>query len=176
MAKHSLVASVLNKYSNSIFVETGTFRGDAVKEALCCLFNEIHSIEIHRPFYEQCVSMFNDEPSVKLHLGDSSDCLWDIISNINVPITFWLDGHIEVGVPYGKKPIPVLDELEAISRHPIKTHTILVDDRRVMGTDVWFGITEEEVIEGIMKINKNYQISYEDSCNAPNDILVARMC
>jgi len=175
MAKHSLVASVLAKYPNGVFIETGTFLGAAVKEALRCSFDEIHSIEIHRPFYEQCVVMFNDEPSVKLHLGDSSDCLWDIISNINVPITFWLDGHIEVGVPHGKKPIPVLDELDAISRHHVKTHTILVDDRRVMGTDVWFGITEEQVIEGIMKVNKNYQISYENSCNALNDILVARM-
>ena len=176
MAKHSLVASVLNRYPNEVFVETGTFRGDAVREALLCHFSEIHSIEIHRPFYDNCILMFKDKPRVKLHLGDSSDCLWEVIKEIDVPITFWLDGHIEVGVQHGKKPIPVIDELESIGRHHIKTHTILVDDRRVMGTDVWFGITEEEVIEGIMKINKDYKISYEDSCNAPNDILVARMC
>ena len=174
MAKHSLVASVLFKYQNKVFVETGTYYGDAVKEALHCGFDEIHSIEIHEPFYDICKLLFSDKPQVRLHLGDSSVCLWDVISPIDVPITFWLDGHIETGVPYGKKPIPILDELEAIGRHPIKTHTILVDDRRVMGTDVWFGITEEQVIEGIIKINKNYKISYEDSCNAPNDILVAR--
>lgn len=176
MSKGSLTSLVLSRYPNEVFIETGTFNGDAVREALLCSFNEIHSIEIHRPFYENCVVMFKNEPRVKLHLGDSSDFLWDVIKDIDVPITFWLDGHIEVGVPHGKKPIPVLDELNAIGRHHIKMHTILVDDRRVMGTDVWFGLSEEQVIEGIIKINKNYQMSYENSCNAPNDILVARMC
>ena len=175
MAKHSLVASVLIKYPNKVFVETGTYYGDAVREALRCGFDEVHSVEIHKPFYDACTLLFSDESRVHLHLGDSSDCLWGVINNIDTPITFWLDGHIEVGIPHGKNPIPVLEELKAIGNHPIKTHTILIDDRRVMGTDVWFGITEEQVIEGIMKINKDYQISYENSCNAPNDILVARL-
>ena len=175
MSKGSLTLAVLLKYSNDVFVETGTYTGAAVRTALACDFKEIRSVELHKPFYDSCVKSFANEPRVHLYHGDSALKMFDMIRDIDTTITFWLDGHIEVGVPYGKKPIPVLDELDAISRHHIKTHTILVDDRRVMGTNVWFGITEEQVIEGILKVNKNYKISYEDTCNAPNDIIVARL-
>lgn len=173
--KGSLVSDVLRQYTNAVFVETGTFEGAGVATAISCGFDEIHSIELHRPFFDSCSARFSEDSNVYLHLGDSGVCLWDIIKAIDRPITFWLDGHIEVGVPHGIQPIPILAELEQISRHPIKSHTILIDDRRVMGTNVWFGITEKEVIEGAMKINSAYSIAYENTCNADNDIIVVRL-
>lgn len=171
--KGSLSKIVLSKYPNAVFIETGSFRGAGIDTAIDCGFEEIHSIELHKPFYDYCTDKFKSNNSVCLHLGDSAKDLWGIIKEIDRPITFWLDGHIEVGVPFGVKPIPILEELKQIGKHKIKSHTILVDDRRVMGTDVWFGITEEQIIEAIMKVNKNYVILYEDTCNAPKDIIVA---
>jgi hypothetical protein len=173
--KGSLSDSVLLKYINNTFFETGTFKGDAVNTAIRCGFKTIYSVEFHRPFYDYCVNLFKHNDIVHLYCGDSAICLWDIIKDIDEKITFWLDGHIEVGIPFGAEPIPILRELEQIDRHHIKEHTIMIDDRRVMGTDVWFGITEKSVISSLLQINHSYSICYEDTCNAPNDILIARL-
>jgi hypothetical protein len=167
---------VLQKYLNPVFVETGTLRGDAVEFALKVGFKEIYSVEVHKAFYDKCVTRFKDQTNVHLFLGDSIDTLWNMIKDISVPITFWLDGHIypRSGVSVGKKNIPIMEELEIIAQHPIKTHTIMIDDRRVMGTQChgWQTISEKMVIDGVKRINPAYEIRYEDSCHARNDIVV----
>lgn len=170
----SLITSVLRQYKNKTFVETGTHYGGGVLIALLAGFSDIRNVEIHEPFYQLCVDKFKKFPQVKLYLGDSMEMLEFMISDITYPITFWLDGHIHKTIK-GIKAIPILEELEIIGRHPIKTHTILVDDRRVMGKPVWEGITELEVINGIRKINKDYKISYASSRNGPQDILVGEV-
>lgn len=162
----NLTGEVLSKYANKVFVETGTYKGAAVLVALDCGFEVIHSIEIDYNLFEQCRDKFSGYNNVFIHFGDSKKLLYDVIKNISCNITFWLDGH-NVG------SVPILDELEQISKHSIKTHTILIDDRRVMGTDIWSGISEQDVINSVMKVNGNYKMVYEDSTNAKNDILVA---
>jgi hypothetical protein len=172
----SLALETLKKYPNNIFVETGTFEGGATLFAVQTGFKEIYSVEVYKVFYETCLARFKDYPNVHLFHGDSIDTLWSMIKDINEPITFWLDGHYcpYPGVTGGKKNIPIIEELDIIAQHPTKTHTILVDDRRVMGTNFfgWEDIPESMVIEHIKKINPAYQIKYEDSYNAPNDIIV----
>jgi hypothetical protein len=161
---------------NDVFVETGTFKGGAISIALRVGFEKIRSVEVHKPFYDECVERFKDCSTVQLYLGDSITTLWSMIEDITVPITFWLDGHIcELpGSTIGQKNIPLLEELEIISRHPIKTHTILVDDRKNLGQPWydWSPVTERVVITAIKKINQNYTILFEDSSNTPQDILV----
>jgi hypothetical protein len=54
-----------------------------------------------------------------------------ILSSINEPILFWLDGHYSGGeTAKGEANTPILKELEFILRHPIKNHVILIDDAR----------------------------------------------
>ena len=82
--------------------------------------------------------------------------------------------------PEKTKSAPLLDELIAIAKHPIKTHTILIDDRRLIGTvDLacpgWAELTEELVIEAIMAINPEYEISYRDTKHGKQDVIVARI-
>jgi len=166
--KGNLTKEVLSKYMNPVFFETGTYEGHSVKLALDLGFKNIYSIEKNRLYFRTCADKFTGTLGVHLYLGDSSKCLWDIIKNINQRITFWLDGHDVYN-------IPVLEELATIQIHPIRGHTIMVDDRRVMGTDVWNNITEQMVIDAILKINPYYRIIYEDSLNAPKDIIVARL-
>ena len=166
--KGNLIAPILSKYINPVFVETGTYEGHTVKLAIDLKFEEIYSIEIKESLYKDCKNNFAKHKNVHLYLGDSAECLWDVIKDIDKTITFWLDGH-DIG------RIPILKELEIISRHPIKEHTILVDDRRVMGTDIWSGISENDVVTAMLKINPNYSILYEDSLNANEDIIVATL-
>jgi len=175
----SITVPVLQKYPNEVFVETGTFEGGGVIIAQRCGFKDIRSVEVYKVFYDTNVIQFKDSPNVHLYHGDSIDTLWSMIEDVRVPITFWLDGHICLypGVSVGKKNIPIMEELEIISRHPIKTHTILIDDRRVMGTQFygWEDIPEQMVIEGIKRINPAYEIRYEDSLQALRDIVVGAL-
>lgn len=72
----------------------------------------------------------------------------------------------------------IKDIKEPITFCDIKTHTILVDDRRLLikstneGLDGNFDITENEIGTAIMKINPEYKIKYEDS-HIKDDIIVA---
>lgn len=67
--------------------------------------------------------------------------------------------------------------MEALLDHPIKTHTLLVDDRRIfgqLGSNWGEDLDEELLIEAMTDINPDYQISFEDGCIA-DDIIVAQV-
>ena len=165
----------LHKYPNPYFVETGTYEGDGVQDALNCGFQHIHSFEVVPSLYEQCRRRFDETkfPQVHLHLGTSAKMYDVCLAGIKGEITFWLDGHYSFGkTGFVETYCPLLQELDEIAKHPIKTHTLLIDDRRCFGTPDFAGITEEQVRTKIVGINSKYQFKYEDGCQ-PNDILVA---
>jgi hypothetical protein len=175
MQSMSLTEEVLRKYPGNVFVETGTNIGDGVALALECGFKDVRSIEVEQYFYLMSQRRFEGDKRVSLYYGDSAIWLGRMIVDITEPIVFWLDGHIHPGYTVGLKDIPLIEELDLIAQHPIKNHTILVDDRRMMGTAVWHCLGEEIVIESLMKINPNYTISYEDNLNDTRDVIVARV-
>jgi hypothetical protein len=108
--------------------------------------------------------------------------LWDVIKEINEPITFWLDGHYSGGnLPTGKYLSPLIQELDAIKQHPIKVHTILIDDIRcwrTMNNIYHNNFNVDTLINKIREINPNYNIIFVDGIQTfgeilPNDILTA---
>ena len=77
----------------------------------------------------------------------------------------------------GEYKCPLPFELEALLSHPIKKHTLLIDDRRLFGVEgtTWgYTIDEDGIMESISDINKDYKISFENGC-VPNDIIVAKV-
>jgi hypothetical protein len=126
----------LSKYTNNkIFIETGSLVGDGIQRALDAGFEKVISIECHQGYYETSKERFKDNDNVEVILGDSSKDLYDIIKDIDEPITFWLDAHYMWNDPNqdisnhpGNGYVPTYDELVQIEKHPIKTHTILIDD------------------------------------------------
>lgn len=161
------------------FVETGTYKGTGVQLALDAQYNSVSSVELASSFYEKAVDMFRNESKVKLYKGTSENCLWEMIKNIDQEIVFWLDAHYagDTGC-IGPEKSPIIKELSIIGQHPIKTHIIMIDDVRNMGTEHFGMITKDEVMQKIMKINPNYKIIYEDGSVSndqifPKDILVA---
>jgi len=154
-------------------VETGTWVGEGVEEALQAGFNEIYSIELSPKWHKYCVEKFQSLPNVHLSQGDSGKVLEEVISQIDQPITFWLDAHYS-GEPTakGETNTPILNELNAIKKHPIKTHTILIDDTRCFGTDDFDYIKIHEALDILFQINPNYVITYRDG-HKRNDTLVA---
>jgi hypothetical protein len=156
------------EFKNNYFVESGTYFGEGIEEALVAGFKNIISYEVYGPIYIEAVKKFQRYDNIRL-LFKSSVEMFDEISQIHEQITFWLDGHYSSGY--------TSYELEAIEKHPIKSHTICIDDRRLMSksdinTPDNIGVTEDEVIKALYKINPNYKIEYRDG-HIKDDVIVA---
>jgi hypothetical protein len=169
----------LLEYSNSTFVETGTYKGDTLELVRASNnFKYLHSMELSEPYHKRCADRFVNYENTIIHKGNSRYDLVNIIQSINTEITFWLDSHWSGGaenVDIGCDPelkCPILHELDQIKNHSIKTHIIMVDDIRLMDGS-HFEVTLDEIVTKIMEINPNYTIKfYNDEC-AEKDVLVA---
>ena len=176
MITTTLPREVLLKYLNPYFLETGTADADCVRLALEVGFEKIYSIELDSTLQDQNIIKYQSQISegkVKLINGDSLLELNSIIPELDKPTTFWLDAHVDFG-PMGIKKCPLYEELLAIKKSPIKTHTILIDDMRILGGHWGEGISIDELKNKLLEINPYYKFTLEDGF-APKDILVASL-
>jgi hypothetical protein len=169
----------LLQYTNDVFIETGTYKGDTLEFVRQSnKFKILKSMELSEPYHRRCSERFVKYENVTVHHGNSRYDLVNIIRDIHTEITFWLDSHwsggaenFEIGCDPELK-CPVLHELDQIKNHPIKTHTIMVDDIRLMDGS-HFEVTLDQINKKILEINPNYKIVfYNDEC-AEKDVLVA---
>jgi len=100
----------------------------------------------------------------------------DLLKEIDEPATFWLDGHHSAGdTAFGDYRAPLIQELDAIKNHPIKNHTILIDDMRCWQTpNPDLGFWKEDIFNMLNEINPDYEISYLDGY-CKDDILAASL-
>lgn len=174
-AYSTTTSDVFRTHQKRIFIETGSYRGDGIQNALDAGFEEIYSVELAPHLYEYCCDRFAGNPHVHLYLGDSSIVLKTILDEIYEPATFWLDGHYSSGdTAKGQLNSPILHELSIIKNHHIKTHTILIDDVRMFGTNDFDGVTEIIITQALLSINPEYNLYYQDGYQA-NDVLVAEI-
>jgi hypothetical protein len=119
-----------------ILIETGTYLGDMVY-ACRRHFKQIYSIELDKKLAIRASERFKLYKQIEILQGDSTDELPLVLSAIKKPTLFWLDGHYSEGITAkGKLNTPILQELTHILNHPLKNHTILIDDARCFnGTD-----------------------------------------
>lgn len=166
-------------FQNKVFVETGSYRGDAIKLALDAGFKKIISVDIVESNINFCKNRFDlysdsHDDIIMIH-GDSALCLYDAIKDIDEPITFWLDGHSQMfeDEEPGENPFPLLDELKQISKHHIKTHTILIDDMLIMQDNIV--LYNKYIIENMLyTINADYKFEYRAN-PVINNILIAHV-
>lgn len=165
-------------FPNQIFVETGTYGGTGVQKALDAGFTEVRSIELDENNFRYSQQRFAHKANVKLFKGDSSLDLWNVIKDIDQPITFWLDAHVFPPRQDGGKNCPLLEELDQIKLHPIKNHTILIDDMHCSGTEAFDYLTIDDLKKKLLEINENYTISFVpggDEGEYPENVMVARI-
>lgn len=173
----------LLQYKNDVFLETGSHHGNTIdKIANNNIFNpsKIISLELSDVFVKMCKDRFINNTNVEIYRANSKCELYNIIKDINVPITFWLDSHWSgcdnVGCD-SEIICPILYELEQIKYHSIKSHTIMIDDIKLMNGSMnrykGFPVSVNEIVDKIYEINPNYKIKYYDDEICKNDILVA---
>lgn len=174
-----LLVDLFKRHLNPVFIESGTLLGRGVKAALRAGFETIYSIELNPDLYAFNKAQFADQAHVHILRGASPDILPDILASVNTPATFWLDAHrTGGGLDGGSSPYPIIDELRIIQSHPIKSHTLLMDDRRLFETE--FNVHEDLIKRLVRQINTAYQFSCADSkspdmAEGRQDILVAKV-
>jgi len=167
---------VLSKFveKGNIFIETGTWQGFTTALAFKIGFKKIFTIELSNKYYQDALKKFSKIKNIVCINGDSIDILPMLLKNINEKVVFWLDGHYSgEGTAKGVFEVPLFQELDAISKHQIKNHTILIDVVRLMNSSDWKNISIEDIKNKILQINPEYQFYFEDG-HVKNDILVAQ--
>lgn len=179
----SVKIETLENNMNQVFIETGTYKGETTSKAVDIGFNKVYTIELQDRLFEESKNNLKDKiekGKIEIIKGDSSEVLPEILKKVDVSSTILLDAHIDGGnfingITPNIKWCPLYNELKAIKEHHINTHTILVDDVRILGNIGWGKeVVLDEIINIIKDINPNYIISYDDG-EVKNDVLVAKL-
>lgn len=128
--KMMAVKAHIRRFGLQEFVETGTYMGDTLayvaQTGIDCA-----SIELSPQLHQAARRRFARAANVRLIEGDSGIRLPEMLADIRRPVLFWLDGHYSAGVTASAAlHTPISAELQAILRHPVKGHVILIDDAR----------------------------------------------
>ena len=163
-----ITAEVLKQFllPSKVFVETGSAGGAGIQAALDAGFEEIYSADISGMSVLVCRRRFVGDERVEVHKSDAVLFLMELVPALVNPCVFWLDAHSNINSL-------ILEELKTLIDAPCRTHTLLIDDRRLMQGH-WRSAKEEEVHEAIHRINPQYAITYADGYT-PDDIIVARV-
>jgi hypothetical protein len=127
LLKQRTVREYAEKFGPRILIETGTYYGEMVS-AMKSRFDEIYSIEQNPELAARAKREFSQFRHIKIVQGDSQTELPELLKSLDKPALFWLDaGYYGWSGEQGdKRRLGV--ELDAILRHKINGHVILMDD------------------------------------------------
>ena len=163
IVKQQTLKTISKRYGLKILVETGTYYGDMV-EAMKDVFNQLYSIELSAELYKKAKKRFKGEKHIELICGDSGFELMNLMSKIDQPTLFWLDGHYSAGVTAkGEKDTPIYEELNHILNSTDKGHVIIIDDARCFGADPNYP-SIKELCDFIKSKRANLDIVIQDDC------------
>lgn len=161
------------------FIETGTHRGDGIQAALDAGFDTVYSCDVSAFAYGWASHRFREHrDKVHLFLLDSRNFLKQVLRFADPDAVVFLDAHwcggngeMEGNDGGDQQDNPLTAELHAIYKAG-KTPTLLIDDRRLMGSEAGWP-TEAEVRERVHRISAAYTFETADSSTFADDILVA---
>jgi hypothetical protein len=129
LLKQRAVREYSERYGLRILVETGTYYGEMVS-AMKDRFDRIYSVECDSGLAERAVRRFARHPHIQILQGDSQRVLPELLKSLHQPALFWLDaGYYGWAGAQGDNQ-RLSTELQAILRHPVQGHIILMDDAR----------------------------------------------
>lgn len=157
IVKQKTIKEYQAKYNCGVLVETGTFMGEMV-DAQKSTFKKVFSIELATDLFNKAVERFKKDENVKIVQGDSGKVLPKVLSEINEPAIFWLDGHYSAGpTAKGDKDCPIFEELDSIFNAKKLNHVILIDDaRHFVGEGDYPSV--EKLTEYVKNKNDKYKV------------------
>lgn len=154
--KETFVKKYKRRFKIKTFIETGTYLGEMVS-AVKDSFDKIYSIELNEELYKKAKKDFARFDNIEILQGDGGEVLPKLLKSVNEPTLFWLDGHYSAGITSkGGLNTPIMKELEAILKHPVKQHIILIDDARLFN-----GAGDYPAYDEIAKIAEKYGYAQE---------------
>jgi hypothetical protein len=145
LVKQRVIQEYAREFNLPVLIETGTNYAHMIYVQQDH-FREIYSIELDEWRAESARRKFAGRPSIHVLQGDSGEVLPKLLPAITEPCLFWLDGHdFDISTPVKK-------ELDALFKHAIQDHVLLIDDAR------WFdGRTDYPTIEQLRdKVAREY--------------------
>lgn len=132
--KQCVVRTYAKTYQLRTLVESGTYTGKMV-DAMRSQFDRIISVELSSSLATAARARFNS-PNITIIQGDSGVVMRKIVTQLEEPAAFWLDGHYSGGLTArGERDSPILQELDAILGRADVGHVIMIDDARLFGVD-----------------------------------------
>jgi hypothetical protein len=161
IVKQMAVAHYRKLTGYDVFIETGTYLGEMV-EAQKKKFRKIYSIELGIDLFKNAKERFIHDTNIIIIHGDSGKVLPKVLSGINEPAIFWLDGHYSAGITAkGEKECPIFEELHAIFHNRVFEHVLLIDDARFFNGKGDYP-TLDELKEFVFSKNKKYHFEVKD--------------
>ena len=170
-----------------VYVETGTYNGENLTKRLDS-YDLLYSIEINPEFYESNIQKFATQKKVKLFNGDSGAILPLILNDVAQSCVIFLDAHYS-GKKFGSQtpPMPLLQELENISKFKFDSITI-IDDTRLLGKKQleglvddplyplfmadWSAVTQQHVLQKISKEATVFRNNYGSLTTGRSDQMI----
>jgi hypothetical protein len=159
------------RHFSSTYLETGSCYGQSIHRALDGKFDRIKSVELHKPYYEYCVTKFKNNP-VELFLGKSTNKLEQMLADVYEPIVIFLDAHpagegtesheewVKGNTEFYQHFI-LTKEIEIILEHR-KDHLVIIDDQV-------FGQESDSYMVKLKEANPNYSFLWYDEQLAPHE-------
>ncbi len=134
--KQQTIGEFARKTSIQYFIETGTLYGDMIRYATSLgIFKRIYSVELSDFYFQRAKRRFRNDANVEIRHGDSGQVVPKLLTELDQPILFWLDGHYSGSntATLEDTETPVSNELAAVFAHASRLgidHVILIDDAR----------------------------------------------
>ena len=129
LLKQRTVREYAQRHGLRVLVETGTYYGEMV-DAVKAHFDRIYSVEYEPQLAQRAVRKFARYPHIKIFEGDSQKVIPDLLKSLAQPALFWLDAGYYGWAGLQGDQQRLTTELEAILRHPLPGHVVLMDDAR----------------------------------------------
>ncbi len=161
LRKQEIIRTHAKNAGIRVLVETGTFFGDTLF-ALRNDFDRLVSIELDEALYKAALRRFRPYPNIENIHGDSGVRMPEVLATLRERAVFWLDGHFSGGITAtANEETPINRELDAILRHPIHDHLVLIDDARCFGRDPDYP-TIDELRGFLQRASPRSQMTIED--------------
>jgi len=157
-----------NYKESSVFVESGTYKGDTTRE-MGLHFKRVITIEINETLYEKSREDGKHQDNVIYILGDSVRYLKTISKRHPEKCIYFLDAHKSgYDSSCNGKSVPLLDELESILPYCKNENVFIIDDCRFFyGLNEpdynWIGISENSIKDLFKKYEIQIKADYVEN-------------